>query len=183
MSKYGVEKSNILPVLLTEKDRQENDFVVGEPYLARGRWSSVRHEDNTFSEFLFAKKIIKLDKETVQYRNHSEIDGYVRRKPVIKECFNSYKGVMEKQAETLVTIHRPAGRTADGQEKIKTDTVTVVFRGNFVKDALELDKGNRIAIKGYLEEVKDETGNLIKYVVVATDVTVVVEVLDGPVAE
>ena len=89
VSKDGVEKANVLPVLLTERDLAETDFIVGEPYLARGRWSSVRHEDNTFSEFLFAKKVVKLEKETVQYRNHSEIDGYVRRRPIIKDCYNS----------------------------------------------------------------------------------------------
>lgn len=183
VSKDGVEKANVLPVLLTERDLAETDFIVGEPYLARGRWSSVRHEDNTFSEFLFAKKVVKLEKETVQYRNHSEIDGYVRRRPIIKECYNAYKGVMEKQAETLVTIPRPAGKTADGQDKIKTDTVTVAFRGNFVKAALNLQKGDRISIKGYLEEIKDENGNLVKYVVVATDVTVLVEVEERPAYE
>lgn len=182
ISKDGVEKANVLPVLLTERDLQENNFVVGEPYLARGRWSSVRHEDNTFSEFLFAKKVIALDKETVQYRNHCEIDGYVRRRPIIRECYNSYKGIMEKQAETLVTIPRPAGKTADGQDKIKTDTVTIAFRGNFVKAALNLYKGDRISIKGYFEEIKDEEGNLIKYVVVATDVTVLIETEERPVS-
>lgn len=183
ISKDGVEKANVLPVLLTERDLQENDFVVGEPYLARGRWSSVRHEDNTFSEFLFAKKVIALDKETVQYRNHCEIDGYVRRRPIIRECYNSYKGIMEKQAETLVTIPRPAGKTADGQDKIKTDTVTIAFRGNFVKAALNLHEGDRISIKGYFEEIKDEEGNLIKYVVVATDVTVLIETEERPVSD
>lgn len=175
VTKDGVEKSNVLPVLLTERDVQETEFKVGEPYLARGRWSSVRHEDNTFSEFVFAKKVIQLDKETVQFRNHSEIDGYVRRRPVIRECYNSYKGLAEKQAETLVTIPRPAGKTPDGEDKFKTDTVTVAFRGNFVKAALNLHPEDRISIKGYLEECKDENGNLVKYVVVATDVTVIVE--------
>lgn len=173
--KDGVEKANVLPVLLKERDLEENEFIVGEPYLARGRWSSVRHEDNTFSEFLFAKKIIKLDKETVQYRNHCEIDGYVRRKPVIKECYNVYKGTMERQAEILVTIPRPAGKTLDGQDKIKTDTVTVAFRGNFVNAALKLSKGDRIAIDGYFEEIKDENGILEKYIIVARDVVILVE--------
>ena len=183
MTKDGVRKSNILPVLLTERDLEENNFVVGEAYLARGRWSSVRHENGTFSEFLFAKKLIALDKDIVQYRNHSELDGYVRRRPVVRECYNSYKGLIEKQAETLETIPRPAGKTADGQDKIKTDTVTVAFRGNFVKAALNLSKGDRISIKGYLEEIKDEEGNLVRYVVVATDVTVLVETEQRPVAE
>lgn len=183
VSKDGVEKANVLPVLLTERDLQENNFVVGEAYLARGRWSSVRHEDGTFSEFLFAKKIIQLDKETVQHRNHSEIDGYVRRRPVIRECYNTYKGIMEKQAETLVTIPRPAGKNDDGTDKIKTDTVTIAFRGNFVKAALNLQQGDRIDVKGYLEECKDENGDLVKYVVIATDVTIKVESEEKPAYE
>lgn len=177
-SKDGVRKTNVLPVLLTEKDLAENEFVVGQPYLARGRWSSVRHEEGVFSEFLFAKKIMVLNKEEVQYRNHIEIDGYVRRKPAIKECYNKYKGTIEKQAETLITIPRPAGKTSEGQDKIKTDTVTVAFRGNFVKAAFNVQKGERLAIKGYIEECRDEEGNLIKYVVVPTDVTSVTEVED-----
>lgn len=174
-SKDGVEKSNVLPVLLKERDLEENEFIVGEPYLARGRWSSVRHEDNTFSEFLFAKKVIKLDKETVQYRNHCEIDGYVRRKPVVRECYNVYKGTMERQAEILVTIPRPAGKTLDGKDKFKTDTVSVAFRGNFVKAALRLGEGDRIAIDGYFEEIKDENGVLDKYIIVAREAVVLVE--------
>lgn len=181
VTKDGVEKENIVPVLLTERDLSENDFVVGQPYLARGRWSSVRHEDGTFSEFLFAKKIIKLDPETVQYRNHIELDGYIRRRPSIQECFNKYKGVAEKQAETLITIPRPAGKTVEGEDKIKTDTVSVAFRGNFVKAALGLKKLGRVALTGYIEEIRDEEGNFVKYVVVPTDVTSVIEVEEKPV--
>ena len=183
ISKDGLEKSNVLPVLLTEKDLLENKFVPGDAYLARGRWSSVKHEDGTFAEFLFAKKILHLDKETVQHRNHIEVDGYVRRRPVIRECYNRYKKVIEKQGETLVTIPRPAGKTADGKDKVKTDTVTVAFRGNFVKAALNLQKGDRVSLKGYLEECINEQGEVIKYVVVPTDVTVLVEIEDYSVAE
>lgn len=173
-TKDGV-KENIIPILLTDRDIQETEFIVGETFLARGRLSSIRLDDGSFSEFLFTKKNLPIDKETVKYRNHVELDGYIRRKPSIRESFNKYKDQWEKQVETLITIPRPAGKSADGKDKIKTDTVTIAFRGNFVKAALKLQKDDRISLRGYIEECKDSEGNLIKYVVVPTDVTVLIE--------
>lgn len=179
-TKTGEVKTNTIPVLITEQDLNEANFIVGGIYLIRGRWSSVKYEDNTFGEFLYSKKVIDLNEEEVQFRNHIEVDGYIRRRPLIKECYNKYKGKMETQIETLITIPRPAGKTDNGENKIKTDTVSVAFRGNFAKASLGIRAGQRLALKGYLEECVNPEGEVIKYVIVPTDVTVLIEVEENP---
>lgn len=168
-------KENIVPVLLTESDLETTAFIPNEVYLARGRWSSVRHPDGTFSEFLFTKKVMQIPTEEAKMRNFVQLDGYVRRVPEIVESYNKYTGEVGIQAETFLTIPRPAGKDDEGNDKVKTDTVPVAFRGSSLGAASKLRKYERISLKGYIEECVDKDGNVIKHVVVPTHVIILIE--------
>lgn len=168
-------KENIVPVLLTEADLEAITLVPGQVYLARGRWSSVRHLDGTFSEFLFTKKVMEIPTEEAKMRNFVLLDGYVRRVPEVVESYNKYTGEVGIQAETFLTIPRPAGKDENGNDKVKTDTVPLAFRGSSLGAATKLRKYERITLKGYIEECVDKEGNVIKHVVVPTHVIILIE--------
>lgn len=173
-SKSGV-KENIVPVLVTESDLENLNLVVGNVYLARGRWSSVRHANNTFSEFLFTKKVMEIATEEAKMRNFVQLDGYIRRVPEVVESYNKYTGEVGIQAETFITIPRPAGKDENGNDKVKTDTVPLAFRGSSLRAATKLRKHERITLRGYIEECVDKEGNVIKHVVVPTHVIILIE--------
>lgn len=170
-------KTNTIPVLIKESDMQETDLVVGHSYLARGRFATKRKGENERICFLFTKKLMALDKD-VKVKNRIVLDGYLRRNPRIESSYDKYTGEEKKQATTLITIIRPAGHAEEGEEqKFKSDTLTLVFRGKIIRAALQLKRDQRISVQGYIEEYKDKDGNPLEYPVVAYDVQIINEVL------
>lgn len=160
------DRTNVLPVQVTEDMLKETPVIPGKGYFARGRWANKRME-NGFKNFLFAKKLIAIPDDEIRPKNHVVLDGYVKRNPFVQKSYDKYNDETKKQVCILISVPRPAGKDEDGENvKTKSDTVTVVFRGESVDAALQLKYGERIEVMGFIEEEKDKDGKLVDYPVV-----------------
>jgi len=134
-------QADVLPVTISERLIQGNDFKIGSTICALGQFRSYnRHEENKNRLVLsvFAREVCFLEGDNEEQNpNHIFLDGYVCKRPVYRKT-----PLGREIADVLLAVNRPYG---------KSDYIPCIAWGRNARYASGFEVGARVRIWGRVQ--------------------------------
>ncbi len=149
--------SDKLPIIVSERLIDINDFNVGDTVYVSGQFRSYNQLTNTKSKLvlsIFAKNIEKRDDESILTLNDATFIGYICKEPIYRKT-----PLGREIADVLIAVNRTYK---------KSDYIPCILWGRNAKFCEKVDVGTMVKLNGRIQsrtyEKKQEDGTSLQKV-------------------